>query len=88
MVGLYIKATNNITWLEKHIDIIEQELNWWLENRSATVERSGKSYKLVQYNVKIGTPRPESYSEDIETCKTFDNDQKVSLELKYMAGFH
>ncbi|CAH1958814.1 unnamed protein product [Acanthoscelides obtectus] len=69
MVGLYIEATRDIEWLGKNVKTLESELNWWLNNRTVTVEKDGVKYQLAHYAVQSNTPRPESYREDIMTCK-------------------
>ncbi|CAG9863234.1 unnamed protein product [Phyllotreta striolata] len=76
MVKLYIDSTKNITWLKKNIQFIEQEIEWWLENRTVKIRKCGKTYKLAQFRVQSGIPRAESYREDVETCKPFENSEK------------
>ncbi|VEN43497.1 unnamed protein product [Callosobruchus maculatus] len=74
MVGLYMEATRDIAWLRKNVKTLEAELNWWLINRTVTVEKDAVKYQLAHYAVQSDTPRPESYREDIITCK--DHPQK------------
>lgn len=77
MVNEYIKATNNITWLKDNIQIVEDELNFWIRNRSITVQdKNSAKYKLAHYSVESNTPRPESYIEDIRTCAYQPNENK------------
>lgn len=71
MVKLYIDATNDLAWLKQIIGTLERELNWWQANRTVSVEKNGVTYKMARYAVESNTPRPESYSEDIETCKFY-----------------
>lgn len=79
MVKLYFDATNNIAWLKDVIGTLEQELNWWQENRMVSVQKDGTTYKMARYAVESNTPRPESYWEDIETCAYYQTDaEKVS----------
>lgn len=80
MVKLYIDATSNLKWLKDNIETIEKELNWWQEHRTVSVEKNGQSYKMARYAVESNTPRPESYSEDINTCKQYtEQTDKVRL---------
>lgn len=76
MVGLYTEASNDTKWLRKNIGILERELKWWLTNRTVTVEKNGVKYTLVHFGSDSGTPRPESYIEDIRTCAVFDDETR------------
>ncbi|XP_018563583.1 trehalase-like [Anoplophora glabripennis] len=73
MVGLYIENTNDVHWLRQYIDVVEKELKWWLSNRVIDVEKDGVNYTLAHYASESGTPRPESYFEDISTCLSFED---------------
>ncbi|CAH1110055.1 unnamed protein product [Psylliodes chrysocephalus] len=86
MVGLYFEYTRDINWVKKNIDALEKELLWWLENRTITVIKQGLVYRLAQYSVKSGTPRPESYREDIETCSAFKNEEKIKCYKNLKSG--
>ncbi|CAH1110056.1 unnamed protein product [Psylliodes chrysocephalus] len=86
MVGIYFNYTNDKKWVKKNIDAIETELLWWLQNRAVTVKKQGTEYRLAQYSVKSGTPRPESYSEDIETCRAFDYYEKIKCYKNLKSG--
>jgi alpha,alpha-trehalase len=57
MVDLYVKATNDLSFLRDKIVILEKELMFWLQNRVTTV----RGRRVVRYNVEYGGPRPESY---------------------------
>lgn len=87
MVKDYIADTQNYDWLRKNIDTLEEELYYWLKNRSITVEKKGKlplsrSYKLFHYNAKSAGPRPESYREDVLTAQSSNNPERMYIELK------
>ncbi|CAH1958817.1 unnamed protein product [Acanthoscelides obtectus] len=84
MVGLYIEATRDIEWLGKNVKTLESELNWWLNNRTVTVEKDGVKYQLAHYAVQSNTPRPESYREDIMTCK--EHPEKVTCYRALKSG--
>lgn len=83
MVKLYIDATNDLTWLRGIIGTLEKELNWWQENRSVSVEKNGKTYTLARYSVASNTPRPESYFEDVETCRRYTQQSEKVSYLRY-----
>ncbi|XP_072382770.1 trehalase-like [Diabrotica undecimpunctata] len=76
MMGKYIDQTGNKTWLEKHVDTLEKEMNWWWSERKITVKKDGANYDMFMYAVKSDTPRPESYYEDIVTCQNFTESEK------------
>lgn len=82
MVFDYVKFTNDYEFLEKNINILEKELNFWLTKRLAEVNIDGKTYNLAHYDSESDTPRPESYVEDIETCENITGDAKVSKIIK------
>lgn len=85
MVGVYIDVTNDIAFLKAHVDTLEQELNWWLENRLVHVHKGKTKHELVQYAVRYETPRPESYAEDISTCSSLTDKAQCYIDLKSAA---
>ena len=44
-----------------NIELMEQELNFWLHNRTTVVSHEGRTFKVAQYNARVDEPRPESY---------------------------
>ncbi|XP_056648764.1 trehalase-like [Diorhabda sublineata] len=72
MVSLYIDATEDIDWLRKNIHTLEKELVWFLKHRTIIVN----NHRMARYACQSGTPRPESYYEDILTCQSIKNHQK------------
>ncbi|KAG5868595.1 hypothetical protein JTB14_033072 [Gonioctena quinquepunctata] len=81
MVRLYIDATNDLDWLRKHINTLEKELKWWCDNRTIKIKKNGKYHQLARYASESGTPRPESYFEDLITCSTYSGADKVRFSL-------
>lgn len=57
MVDLYLRATNDVGFLQERITSIEKEFNFWLVNRTVSIQ----GYTLARYNVEFDGPRPESY---------------------------
>lgn len=57
MVDLYVNATGDIEFLRQRISTIEKEMEFWLTNRTVSVN----GYTLARYNVEYDGPRPESY---------------------------
>ena len=77
MVRVYVEYTQNYTLLERAIPVLELEYEFWVNNRSVTLERGGKNYTLHHYNVSNTQPRPESYREDYITAnnQTYFNEE-------------
>ncbi|XP_076275764.1 trehalase-like isoform X1 [Rhynchophorus ferrugineus] len=82
MVSMYIEYTNDTNILTSIVPYIEQELSWWLENRTITVKKHGREYRLAHYQSLSNTPRSESYKEDYTTCSyyTDSNDQQICYQ--------
>jgi alpha,alpha-trehalase len=68
MVRVYVEYTQNYTLLERALPILEMEYNFWMTNRTVTLERAGGNYTLNHYAVNNNQPRPESYYEDYQTA--------------------
>lgn len=83
MASNYYKATNNITFIKKNIDLFDKELQFFLDNRIAEVTKDGITYNLAHYASRSGTPRPESYPEDVHTCAYYQNDEAEIVSNKF-----
>lgn len=68
MVRVYVEYTQNYTLLERALPILELEYDFWVTNRTITLERAGQNYSLNHYAVENTQPRPESYYEDYTTA--------------------
>jgi alpha,alpha-trehalase len=68
MVRVYVEYTQNYTLLERALPILELEYDFWVTNRTVTLERAGRNYSLNHYAVSNTQPRPESYYEDYVTA--------------------
>jgi len=77
MVRVYVEYTQNYTLLERAIPILEKEYEFWVNNRTVTLERAGMNYSLNHYAVSNTQPRPESYYEDYVTANnaTYFNEE-------------
>jgi alpha,alpha-trehalase len=67
MVRIYVEYTQNYTILERALPILELEYDFWVTNRTVTLNRAGRNYSLNHYAVANTQPRPESYYEDYVT---------------------
>ncbi|CAO1638787.1 unnamed protein product [Sympodiomycopsis kandeliae] len=81
MVDSYVVATNDTSSLPKWLPQMEKEHQFWINNRTVTVESpfSGKTYDLSHYRVQNSAPRPESYSEDYETVEYANQTAALNL---------
>lgn len=70
MISEYIKHTGDLKWLEKNIELIDRELVYWMTNKTVEFEYKNRKYALAHYDSESGSPRPESYIEDIKTCQS------------------
>jgi alpha,alpha-trehalase len=68
MVRVYVEYTQNYTLLERALPILELEYDFWVTNRTVTLNRAGRNYSLNHYAVSNTQPRPESYYEDYVTA--------------------
>lgn len=64
MMDLYWKMTKDIKFLKESITTLEKEFKFWQENRSVSVTKDDRVYKLFLYRVNTTYPRPESFYED------------------------
>lgn len=88
MVKSYLDRTHNYTFLAQNINTLDKEFQYWMTNHTITVERDGKNYTLCIYGDNSNGPRPESYSEDVESAETFKEETKKQAfysELKAAA---
>ncbi|XP_053546029.1 trehalase [Bombina bombina] len=87
MMDSYMEKYKNLTFLRNSIDILEKEYDFWMTNRSVTVNLQGKIHTLNRYHVPVDGPRPESYSDDYELAENLTSDSRQSLwtELKAAA---
>ncbi|KAH7128324.1 trehalase precursor [Dendryphion nanum] len=83
MVRIYVEYTNNATILERALPLLEKEYEFWVNNRTVTLERAHRNYTLAHYAVDNNQPRPESYREDYITAnnKTFFNEHGETFNV-------
>lgn len=67
MVLSYYEATNDIDFLQSHINLLEKEFNFWVTKRTVDIQKDGKTYTLARYFAPSSGPRPESYRYDYFT---------------------
>ena len=57
MMERYVYATGDVDFLRRNIHLLEKEMQFWLANRTVTVD----GHTLARFNVESDGPRPESY---------------------------
>lgn len=72
-------ATNKTTTLSATVwELLQKEFNFWEMNRSINVTApNGLTYSALHYSVKSNTPRPESYTFDIQTASGLADGNKI-----------
>ncbi|XP_073844790.1 trehalase isoform X2 [Musca autumnalis] len=84
MIKSYVEFTNDTQLAVESLEVLEHEFEYWMNNH--TVQARG--YNVCAYGGISPGPRPESYSEDIETAKAFATDHEKEehyAELKAAA---
>ncbi|XP_062603181.1 LOW QUALITY PROTEIN: trehalase-like [Saccostrea cucullata] len=76
----YYKATGNLTFIQDNLPYMENEYNFWMTNRSFTIQNGTVNYTLNRYASPVNSPRPESYAEDVDTASNVkDPSSKAKL---------
>ncbi|XP_031429612.1 trehalase [Clupea harengus] len=86
MVRDYFTATENTSFLRKAVPALEREYNFWMQNRSIIVEVDGKKHVVNYYNVQVGQPRPESYTDDLDLAEHMSEGDEERLFAELKAG--
>ncbi|KAH1030103.1 hypothetical protein HUJ05_003228 [Dendroctonus ponderosae] len=88
MVNMYYEFTRDATFIQQNLPTLEKEFDYWMTNHSKVVHLDGKNYTLAVYGDRSQGPRPESYSEDVESSNIFKEQNKKEAyysELKAAA---
>lgn len=87
MMESYINDQKDTAFLQKNIHLLEKEYEFWMTNRSLEIEINKINYTLNRYNVQVGEPRPESYTDDLELAAHLSEGARQTLfaELKTAA---
>uniref|UniRef100_A0A672FUZ6 Trehalase n=1 Tax=Salarias fasciatus TaxID=181472 RepID=A0A672FUZ6_SALFA len=82
MVESYYQATKDKEFLRAALPVLEEEYRFWMQNRSVTVEVNGTEHVLNRFNVGVGSPRPESYTDDVELAEGLpDGNEQLWINL-------
>ncbi|CAL9684359.1 unnamed protein product [Knipowitschia caucasica] len=86
MVESYYRATEDKEFLRAAVPRLDQEYRFWMQNRSASVSVNGSVHRLNRFDVQVGLPRPESYTDDLELAEGLSDDSKQQLWMDLKAG--
>ncbi|KAH8254403.1 hypothetical protein KR032_009879 [Drosophila birchii] len=71
MVKSYVDFTNDDLFAINALEVLEHEYEYFVNNHTVQV----KGHNLTVYRDSSTGPRPESYSEDVETAENFDTEE-------------
>ncbi|XP_037534243.1 trehalase [Nematolebias whitei] len=86
MVESYYEATKDKEFLREALPVLEKEYQFWMQTRSVAVKINGSSHVLNRFYVQAGSPRPESYSDDLELAEGLADEHKEQLWMDLKAG--
>ncbi|KAE8295018.1 Trehalase [Larimichthys crocea] len=86
MVESYYQATRDKEFLRAALPALEQEYRFWMQNRSTPVTVNGTEHVLNRYHVEVGSPRPESYTDDLELGEGLPEERKEQLWMDLKTG--
>lgn len=87
MIKSYMDYTGDVQFLADNIQLMEKEYNYWITNHMTEVEIDGTKYKVGVYGDKSYGPRPESYSEDVDSAAIFkESEQKEEFYAQLKAA--
>lgn len=75
MAASYTKYTRNREWLRSNIKHLDTELRYWLNNKTTSFKKGGVEYALAHYRSNSGSPRPESYRQDVRTAAFYEDER-------------
>nr|UNW45414.1 trehalase [Calliptamus italicus] len=88
MFKSYYEFTKDIEFVNSSMETLEKEFDYWMKNRTVTVEKDGVQYTLARYSDDSSGPRPESYREDAENARIYKTEKEKNefySELKAAA---
>ncbi|XP_025409742.1 trehalase-like isoform X2 [Sipha flava] len=82
MMAIYQTYTNDTQFLIDNVQVLDQEMTFWLTQRSINVTSIGNMYSMTHYSYDTFNPRPESYADDVNISKQLkkkeDQDKYIS----------
>lgn len=77
MMKTYVDTTGDKKFAIASVDTMANEFQYWIANHTVIV----KGHRLAKYGDKSSGPRPESYREDIDTGREFEDE--IEREAHY-----
>lgn len=72
MMKTYVDTTGDKKFAIASVDTMANEFQYWIANHTVMV----KGHRLARYGDKSSGPRPESYREDIDTGREFEDENE------------
>lgn len=86
MVESYYQATKDKDFLRAALPALQREYQFWMQNRSVVLRVNGTEHVLNNFDVQVGLPRPESYTDDLELAEGLSDGSKEQLWMDLKAG--
>ena len=64
----YFQATHDEKFIEENIEYLDKEFQFWMANRTITLNVGEKMHTLARYNVEVDDPRPGKYIFPMFNC--------------------
>lgn len=71
MLRSYVDITHDYDFAISSVELLEKEFNYFMTTKTTTI----KGHRMAHYVDTSGGPRPESYREDVEIGRSFDNEE-------------
>ncbi|XP_014246527.1 trehalase-like [Cimex lectularius] len=88
MVDSYYKRTKDEQFIKDNLELLDQEMQYFLTNRQVSVKKDGHEYSMFRYYAPSAGPRPESYYQDYTLASdlnTLEEKQRLYTNLKSSA---
>ncbi|KAI6192147.1 Trehalase [Aphelenchoides bicaudatus] len=72
----YLEATGDTGFVLDQLPHLEREFMFWDNRRRVEVEINSAQHNMYQYRAESKVPRPESYREDVELVKNFNQTER------------
>ena len=83
----HMQATKNKSFVRESIAYMAQEFDYWMQNRTISINVKGKTHKLARYNVEVDDPRPGMfYAPYLKQPLLFNSDRNYFMFFQFF--FH
>lgn len=81
MVATYYRYTSDLEFIRDNIASLENEIDYWLNTQSVTLEKDGSNHTLLRYYAPSAGPRPESYFEDYNVSSDLSEEARTDFYI-------